>query len=86
MTMFETSDLHKRVERYETSLEELRGAQQDVKHILHDQILYERWQQLGAELGFVVVPTPNGQHPGVGPHPESLNGHPLPQLAEAWAG
>jgi hypothetical protein len=84
MSMFDTSDLHKRVERYESALDEMRAAQQDCKNVLHDQVLYERWQQLGAELGFVVVPTPNGGHPGALSGDGS--GHQMPQLTDAWAG
>jgi hypothetical protein len=84
MSMFDTSDLHKRVERYESALDEMRAAQQDCKNVLHDQVLYERWQQLGAELGFVVVPTPVGApHPGVN---GDGAGHHMPQLSDAWAG
>ena len=86
--MFETSDLHKRVERYEAALDELRAAHQDIKNILLDQVLYERWQQLGAELGFAPA---QGQaqaaplaHPGA-PHDLSGLGHPLPQMTESWA-
>lgn len=81
MTMFESSDLRKRVERYETALEELRAAHQDVKHVLHDQVLYERWQQLGAELGFVGLSPSNGHQNG---HAEATNGHSVPALADAW--
>lgn len=84
MTMYETSDLHKRVERYEAAFEEMRTAQQDVKNVLHDQVLYERWQQLGMELGFAVAPALAGQHQQAPMTQHDLNGH--PQLAEAWAG
>jgi hypothetical protein len=85
MTIHEPSDLHKRVERYENALEELRSAQQDIKNILHDQILYERWQQLGADLGFVIVPSAAAQ-PAVAVTQPELNGHPAAEMAEAWAG
>ena len=86
MTMYETSDLHKRVERYEAALDEMRTAQLDVKNVLHDQVLYERWQQLGLELGFAVAPNLSGQHqqPLASMTQHDMNGH--PQLAEAWAG
>ena len=54
--MYETtSDLHQRVARYEAALDELRAAHQDIRNVLVDQVLYERWQQIGAELGFAVV-------------------------------
>lgn len=74
MSMFDTSDLHKRVERYESALNELRAAHQDVRSVLVDQVLYERWQQLGAELGFVAGSTPAAAVSG------------QPQLSDAWAG
>jgi hypothetical protein len=79
MTMYEMSDLHKRVERYETALEEMRAAQQEIKNVLHDQVLYDRWQQLGADLGFVVAPNASGAHP------QDLNGHSIPALSDNWA-
>jgi len=85
MTMHEPSDLHKRVERYEAALEEMRAAQQDIKNVLHDQILYERWQQLGAELGFVVVPSAAPHMPVTLTQPD-MNGHPAAEMAESWAG
>jgi hypothetical protein len=87
MTMYETSDLHKRVERYEAALDELRAAHQDIKNILLDQVLYERWQQLGAELGFALVqnaPAPNLA--GQPPHDPNPLSHQMPQLSESWAG
>jgi hypothetical protein len=82
MTMYEgSSDLHKRVERYEAALDEMRAAQQEIKNILHDQVLYDRWQQLGADLGFVVAPNAAAvQQPG------DMNGHSVPALSETWAG
>ena len=52
MTMYEISDLHQRVERYEAAVDELRAAHQDIKNILHERVIYERWQLLGADLGF----------------------------------
>ena len=47
------TDLHARVERYEAAVDELRAAHQDVKDVLVDHVLYERWQRIGAELGYV---------------------------------
>jgi hypothetical protein len=81
MTMFESSDLHKRVERYEAALDEMRAAQQEIKNILHDQVLFDRWQQLGADLGFVVAPSAAGGH-----SQQDVNGHSAAQLTESWAG
>jgi hypothetical protein len=87
-TMYETSDLRKRVERYEAALDELRAAHQDVRSVLVDQVLYDRWQQLGAELGFVAGV---GDLPQAGSPPNSP-GHELhamnqqiPQMLDAWA-
>ncbi|MFI6073102.1 hypothetical protein ACIA5C_16075 [Actinoplanes sp. NPDC051343] len=83
MTMYEgSSDLHKRVERYEAALDEMRAAQQEIKNILHDQVLYDRWQQLGADLGFVVAATAATAHP----QSADMNGHSVPALTESWAG
>ena len=61
MTIHEGADLHKRVERYETAVVELREAHRDVKDVLTDHVLFERWQQLGAELGFSASPEPQQQ-------------------------
>jgi len=87
MTMHEPPDLYKRVERYEAALAELRAAHQDVRSVLLDQVLYERWEQLGAELGFTLGQAPVAQH-GTGAEPpqqvESLS-HAIPQMSEAWA-
>jgi hypothetical protein len=84
MNMYEgSSDLHKRVERYEAALDEMRAAQQEIKNILHDQVLYDRWQQLGADLGFVVA-----ANAAAAAHPQSpdMNGHSVPALSDTWAG
>ena len=73
-TTYETSDLHKRVARYEAALDELRAAHQDVRHVLVDQVLYERWQQIGVELGFAAPATVQGA---------DEQGRPM---SESWAG
>ena len=52
MTNYEGSDLLKRVERYEAAVTELKAAHDDVKDVLIEAILFDRWQQLGAPLGF----------------------------------
>jgi len=84
MTMYETSDLHKRVARYEAALDELRAAHQDVRTVLLDQVLYERWQQIGAELGFTAA-AGSGQ---AGAQQQDLGAmnQQIPQMSEAWAG
>ena len=73
-TTYETSDLHKRVARYEAALDELRAAHQDVRNVLVDQVLYDRWQQIGVELGFAAPATAQGA---------DEQGRPI---SEAWAG
>jgi hypothetical protein len=80
MTMYETSDLHKRVARYEAAVDELRAAHQDIRTVLLDQVLFERWQQIGAELGFTAAAASAQQ--------QDLNAmnQQIPQMAEAWAG
>lgn len=77
MTTYETLDLQSRVARYETALEELRSAHHDVRAVLQDQVLYERWQQIGTELGFVGAA--NGQQ-----DLQAINQQ-IPQMSESWA-
>jgi hypothetical protein len=92
MTMYETSDLHKRVARYEAALDELRAAHQDIRNILVDQVLYERWQQIGAELGFAIAPQASGQQANAasagGGQQQDLTAmnQQIPQLSDAWTG
>ncbi|GAB2623136.1 hypothetical protein Aab01nite_16140 [Paractinoplanes abujensis] len=78
MTTYETLDLQSRVARYETALDELRSAHHDVRAVLQDQVLYERWQQIGTELGF--IGSANGQ-------PQDLQAlsQQIPQMSESWA-
>ena len=80
MTIHEGSDLHKRVERYEAAVDELRASHQDVKELLLDHVLFERWQQLGAELGFTAQPQSHQPPREVA----SLN-HQIPEMSESWA-
>jgi hypothetical protein len=94
MTTYETLDLHTRVARYEAAVEELRAAHQDVRSVLQDQVLHARWQQIGAELGFVTAAQPGdgaAPHPGGPPTPaaqhqelHSMNQQ-IPQMADSWA-
>lgn len=84
MTMYETSDLRQRVERYEAALDELRAAHQDIKNILHDRVLYERWQLIGADLGFSVGDQSAAAHGQQPADLASLN-HQIPQMAESWS-
>jgi hypothetical protein len=75
MTYESSSDLQKRVGRYEVALDELRAAHHDVRNVLHDQVLYDRWQQIGVDLGFIQDIQPLADR-----------GTPVPQLSESWAG
>ena len=81
MNTYETSDLHQRVARYEAALEELRAVHQDIRHVLQDQVLYERWQQIGAELGFTATQQQTGQQQDL-----SAMNQQIPQMSEARAG
>jgi hypothetical protein len=87
MTTYEIADLHQRVARYEAALDELRAAHQDVRHVLLDQVLYDRWLQIGAELGFAIAPQPVTPQAGVQQqHELSTVNQQIPQMSEAWAG
>lgn len=81
MTNLEGADLHKKVERYETAIAEMRGAHQEVKDVLADHVLYEHWRQLGAELGFAAAPHHDNQ-----PQRDlaALNQQ-IPEMSEPWA-
>jgi hypothetical protein len=82
MTNHESADLHKRVERYEAAVDELRAAHQDVKELLLDQVLFERWQQVGAELGFSAMQQPTQGLPQR--DLASLNTQ-IPEMSDSWA-
>ena len=81
MTISEGVDLHKRVERYEAAVDELRAAHQDVRELLHDQVLFDHWQQMGAALGFTAM-RPQPQNPGQ--QFTALNS-PISEMSESWA-
>jgi hypothetical protein len=83
MTISESADLHKRVERYEAAVDELRAAHRDVRELLLDQVLFEHWQQLGAELGFSAVRSPSQAH-GQQRDLTSLNSQ-IPEMSDSWA-
>ena len=88
MTINEGSELLRRVERYDTAVNELRTAQQDVRDVLVDTILFERWRQLGAELGYSATSQQrdlaalNGQIPEMS-IPEMSQ---IPETSQSWAG
>ncbi|MEV6491723.1 hypothetical protein AB0M20_24385 [Actinoplanes sp. NPDC051633] len=77
MTVHEGADLHKRVERYEAAVDELRASHQDIKDVLTDQVLFERWQQIGAELGFSATQAQ-------APRDVSALNH-QPEMSDAWS-
>ncbi|MFI5931084.1 hypothetical protein [Actinoplanes sp. NPDC051494] len=52
MSNYDGSELLKKVERYEAAVKELEGAHEDVKDVLIEAILFDRWQMLGTQLGF----------------------------------
>jgi len=79
MTIHEGTDLHKRVERYEAAVDELRAAHQDVKELLLDHVLFERWQQIGAELGFSGTMSQAQPQSNVA----TMNRQ-LPEMSESW--
>ena len=85
MTIHEGADLHKKVERYEAAVDELRAAHQEVREILTDHVLFEGWQQLGSELGFSASPLHAAQNPAQQqPHRELAavsQGH---DMGEGW--
>jgi hypothetical protein len=81
MTNHDSVDLHQRVERYEAAVDELRAAHQDDKELLLDQVLFERWQQVGAELGFSAMRQQQGQSQR---DLAALNNQ-IPEMSEPWA-
>ncbi|GAA2474283.1 hypothetical protein GCM10010435_09660 [Winogradskya consettensis] len=56
MSNYEGSELLKKVERYEAAVKELQEAHDEVKNVLIEAILFDRWQQLGTQLGFHAEP------------------------------
>jgi hypothetical protein len=52
MSTYEGSELLQKVERYEAAVKELHAAHEDVKDVLIEAILFDRWQMLGEQLGF----------------------------------
>ncbi|GAA3343394.1 hypothetical protein GCM10020358_42450 [Amorphoplanes nipponensis] len=83
MTTHESSDLLKKVERYEAAVKELEAAHEDVKDVLIEAILFARWQQLGAPLGFAAVdPTQQREEPNR--DLQQLNQQ-ISAMSESWA-
>jgi hypothetical protein len=84
MTIHEGADLHKRVERYEAAVDELRAAHQDVKELLMDHVLFERWQQLGAELGFSGAMSPQQQSAAQQHQDMAALNRQIPEMSDSW--
>jgi hypothetical protein len=83
MTIHESSDLLKKVERYEAAVAELDAAHEDVRHILIGPILFARWQHLGAQLGYSAVdPAQQGEEPNR--DLQQLNQQ-ISAMSESWA-
>lgn len=79
----ETSDLLKKVERYEAAVKELEAAHEDVKDVLIDTILFARWQQIGTRIGFSAAdPAPEQEEPNR--DLQQLNQQ-ISQMSESWA-
>jgi len=83
MTIHESSDLLKKVERYEAAVKELEAAHEDVKEVLIEPILFARWQQLGARLGFAAV-DPARQREEPNRDLQQLNQQ-ISAMSESWA-
>ena len=83
MTNHESSDLLKKVERYEAAVAELDAAHEDVKHVLIEAILFARWQQLGHQLGFSAV-DPAAQRDEPNRDLQQLNQQ-ISAMSESWA-
>jgi hypothetical protein len=79
----ETSDLLKKVERYEAAVKNLEAAHEDVKDVLIDAILFARWQQLGTKIGFAAAdPATRQEEPNR--DLQQLNQQ-ISAMSESWA-
>jgi hypothetical protein len=79
----ETSDLLKKVERYEAAVKELEAAHEDVKDVLIDTILFARWQQIGSKIGFSAA-DPASEREEPNRDLQQLNQQ-ISQMSESWA-
>lgn len=82
MTIHESSDLLKKVERYEAAVQELEAAHEDVKNVLNENILFARWQQLGTQLGFAAADPRQRDEPNR--DLQQLNQQ-ISAMSESWA-
>jgi len=84
MTIHESSDLLKKVERYEAAVTELEAAHVDVKDVLINAILFARWQQLGAQLGFTAAEPAKPPEEEPNRDLQQLNQQ-ISAMSESWA-
>jgi hypothetical protein len=84
MTIHESSDLLKKVERYEAAVTELEAAHVDVKDVLINAILFARWQQLGAQLGYTAVEPAKPPEEEPNRDLQQLNQQ-ISAMSESWA-
>jgi hypothetical protein len=82
MTNYNSADLHQRVERYVVAVDELRAAHLDVRELLHDHVLFEKWQELGAELGYSAM---RQQTQGQPQRDLSALNNQIPEMSESWS-
>ncbi|MEU7902144.1 hypothetical protein [Actinoplanes sp. NPDC049118] len=84
MTTRDSSDLLKKVERYEAAVKELEAAHEDVKDVLIEMILFARWQQLGSQLGFTAVDPAKQKGEEPNRDLQQLNQQ-ISAMSESWA-
>ena len=84
MTIHESSDLLKKVERYEAAVKELEAAHEDVKEVLIEPILFARWQRLGAQLGFTAADPSKQKGEEPNRDLQQLNQQ-ISAMSESWA-
>jgi hypothetical protein len=84
MTIHESSDLLKKVERYEAAVKELEAAHVDVKDVLIGAILVARWQQIGAKLGYSAAEPAAAEQDEPNRDLQQLNQQ-ISAMSESWA-
>ncbi|HET9517627.1 MAG TPA: hypothetical protein VFO77_07885 [Actinoplanes sp.] len=82
MSDFMGPDLFKRVERYEAAVDELRASHEDIKDVLAEHVLYERWKLLGADLGFSAAPL--GDRRPLRGNRDLVSAGDMPSMSDAW--
>jgi hypothetical protein len=84
MSDFTGSDLYKRVERYEAAVDELRATHEDIKDVLAEHVLHDRWRLLGADLGFAAVPLPERRALRTQPERDLVAVADMHKINESW--